>query len=99
MMRVGVVSTWFVGCQYQERSERMVRRKKNVLLGMNANEKKFMRKVVDVFEKRGFPKDEWRERKIEALEEFRDQVRRQCSECIHGVVTAEIERMTPGGKK
>ena len=79
----------------------MGRKKKNVLLSMTANEKKFMRKVSEVLAKRGLPKAEWPERKTEALEEFRDRVRRQCSDCVHAVVESEIERMTPAvkGKK
>lgn len=73
----------------------MGRRKGNILLGMNANEKRFMRKIVEVFEKRGLHRSEWPERKAEALTEYRDRVRRQCSECMSMVVEAEIARQMP----
>lgn len=73
----------------------MGRRKASILLGMNANEKRFMRKIREVFEKRGLHRSEWSERKIEALEEYRDKVRRQCSECMSLVVDAEIARQMP----
>ncbi len=77
----------------------MGRRKGNVLLGMNANEKRFMRKIVEAFEKRGLHRSEWPERKAEALGEFRDKVRRHCAECIGDIVDSEIARLTPATVK
>ncbi len=73
----------------------MGRRKGNVLVGMNANEKRFMRKIVEAFEKRGLHRAEWPERKAEALGEFRDKVRRHCAECISEIVDSELARLTP----
>ena len=73
----------------------MGRRRGNILLSMTACEKRFMRKIVEVFEKRGLHQDEWPERKREALEEYRDKVRRECSECVCRVVDEEIARMMP----
>ena len=73
----------------------MGRRKGNILLSMNACEKRFMRRIREVFEKRGLHRSEWPEKKAEALADYRDKVRRQCSECACLVVDEEIERLLP----
>ena len=73
----------------------MGRKKKNLLLGMTANEKKFMRKIVEVLEKNNVHKSEHRERKQEALETYRERVRQECSQCFSDVVDTEIDRLLP----
>lgn len=72
----------------------MGRRKNNILLSMNANEKKFMRKITEKLKAAGYPKAEIPERKREALEEYRGCVRMKCAPCVTECITEEVDKMS-----
>lgn len=66
--------------------------KKNILMSMTANEKKYMRLVSERLQG-VYPKSEIPERKREALEEYREKVRQKCSPCVSAIVDSEVARL------
>lgn len=66
--------------------------KKNILMSMTANEKRYMRLVSEKL-KGVYTPSEIPERKREALEEYREKVRKACSPCVSNVCDSEIEKL------
>lgn len=76
--------------------------RKNILMGMTANEKRFMRYVTEALRGK-YSKAEIPEHKREALEIYRDKLAKQCSPCFAEIADREIERviksLTPKTRK
>lgn len=70
----------------------MAKKTKNVLMSMTANEKRYMRLVSEKL-KGVYPPSEIPERKREALEEYREKVRKHCSPCVSEIADREVERL------
>jgi len=66
--------------------------KKNILYGMTANEKRFMR-LIDEKLKGNYSVAEKPERKRSALEIYRRKVAEHCSECFEQVANDEANRV------
>jgi len=64
----------------------MARRRKNILLSMNAQEKKFVRKIEAALKLEGVPREELPEQKREALEIFRQKRQKKCSRIVHDLI-------------
>lgn len=64
----------------------MAKKRKNILLSMNAQEKKFVRRIEAALKLEGVPREELPEQKREALEIFRQKRQKKCARIVHDLI-------------
>ena len=64
-------------------------KKKNILMSMSGQEKKFIRRIGVLLHAEGVKRCEMAEQKVEALEGFRIKRNRKCAKIIHDLIEAE----------
>ena len=68
-----------------------MKKRKNILMSMSGQEKKFIRRIGLVLKAEGIKKCEMPEQKIEALEAFRIKRNRKCAKIVHDLIEVETK--------